>query len=506
MKKITIIVFDLMLLLTGCFSGSYAAIREPAVAGQFYPSDSAKLKEMVSDFLAKTEELPKIDGRIIAIIVPHAGYIYSGPVAAYSYKLLENSGIKRVILCGPTHRYSFIGLSVYGPGIGWKTPLGTVSCDDTLCNILLKYDPGIRVIPEAHTQEHCLEVQLPFLQTVLKDFKILPVIMGNPDEKTVPLLADALQSLPFDSKTIMIASTDWQHYRSASVGSKMDSLGMGCLKDLDVSRLQKYLAEGKVEMCGGGAAVAVIRAAIAKGANQVKILRYGDSGDLAGDKSQVVGYLAAVLYKSQAIKIDKQQLPRKNNNQEMVLEDETLAGRFNLNQANKKQLLKIARESIRGYLTGETLPEFQVSDDLQKFGAAFVTLTENNILRGCIGYTTAVEPLFKTVSACAVQAAVSDPRFSPVRKEEIDKLHIEISVLTPMKVIDSLEEIKIGRDGLMIFKGNHRGLLLPQVATEYGWDRKEFLEQVCVKANLDKEAYKDPEAVIYRFQVVVFGE
>ncbi len=495
----------LMMLLAFSFAGSNAAVREPAVAGKFYPSNPEELRKMVSGHLANVPAEQGIDGQIIALIVPHAGLIYSGQVVAFNYKLLENSGVNKVILCGPSHQFGFDGISVYGPGIVWKTPLGEVPCDDPLCNFLIAYNKGISVIPDAHAKEHCLEVQLPYLQTVLKDFTIVPVIMGYPNKSSIDMLAKALESLPFDNKTVMIASSDWQHYRPASVGGKMDSLGMECLKNLDPDALEKNLEEGKVEMCGGAPAVAVIRAAMAAGANKIKILKYGDSGDVSGDKSSVVGYVAAVLYKSDE-KGGISPKKSKEKSETRVSSDPELVKKYNLNDANKKELLKIARESIIAYLKDGNLPEFEVSEDLQKFGAAFVTLEEQEMLRGCIGHTTAEEPLAKTVSYCAVQAAVSDPRFPPVTPEEVGKLHIEISVLSSMQKINSFDEIKVGRDGLMIFKGSGRGLLLPQVATDYGWNATEFLEQTCNKAGLDRNAYKSVDAVIYRFQAVIFGE
>ncbi len=486
-------------------AGVGAAVREPVVAGTFYPANPQDLKKMVTDHLAQVPAEERVDGQLIALVVPHAGLIYSGQVAAFGHRLLENSGVNKVILCGPSHQFGFRGLSVYGPGIIWKTPLGEVPCDDSLCNILIASDKSISVIPEAHAKEHCLEVELPYLQTVLGDFKIVPVIMGYPDKSTIDVLAAALGSLPFDDKTVLIASTDWQHYRPASIGGKMDSLGMKCLANLDVDGLEKNLEEGKVEMCGGAPAVAVIRAAIARGADKVKILKYGDSGDVSGDKNSVVGYVAAALYKSNG-KRQESVKKAEEKGKTSVSNDADLIGKYNLDAANKRQLLKIARESIVAYLKNGSIPEFEAGEDLQKFGAAFVTLEEQGMLRGCIGRTTAEGPLAKTVSYCAVQAAVSDPRFPPITADEVGKLHIEISVLSAMQKINSFEEIKVGRDGLMIFKGSNRGLLLPQVATDYGWNTTEFLEQTSNKAGLDKDAYKSPDAIIYKFQAVVFGE
>ncbi len=478
-------------------------VRPPAVAGMFYPADSSQLRQLVSDQLAAVQELPEIDGRIIAIIVPHAGLVYSGPIAAYSYKALQGHDIREVILCGPSHKYRFKGLSVYGPGVAWKTPLGTVVSDNKLCDKMIAYDRNIKVVPEAQTQEHSLEVQLPFLQTVLDSFTIVPIVAGSQDKAGTKLLANALSSLAPDEHTVMIASSDWQHYRPASVGGHMDSLGMKCLQELDPDRLQRYLAEGRVEACGGGPVVAVLEAAIAKGADRVKILKYGDSGDAFGDKSQVVGYLAAVIYKSNTTDAGNESSVRGSKMTEMEAEQ---MGMFSLTDSEKKELLTIARQSIVGYLAEGKLPEFTVPENLQEPGAAFVTLTKGGHLRGCIGHTVAGMPLYQTVASCAVSAALRDPRFPPIREDEVDSLHIEISVLTPLQEVKSLNDIQVGRDGLMVVKGHYSGLLLPQVASDYGWDKTRFLEHTCQKAGLPKEAYKFSGTTIYRFQALIFEE
>jgi AmmeMemoRadiSam system protein B/AmmeMemoRadiSam system protein A len=481
--------------------GSPPVVREPAVADQFYPADRAGLAATVRNHLQNVKDVPRIDGELIALIVPHAGLVYSGQVAAYSYRLLENSGVERVILCGPTHHFAFEGVSVYGPGVTWKTPLGNVACDDSLCNLLLKYDPRIAVIREAHEREHCLEVQLPYLQTVLPDCRIVPALVGYPPEPAVDLLARALESLKLDRHTVMIASTDWQHYRPAGEGWKMDSLGIACLERLDATALEKNLRSGQVEMCGGSGAVAILKAAIARGANRVKILKYGDSGDVSGDKSSVVGYVAAAIYKAPVDhKQDKE--PASGQTDSSLSPPEV----YQLSDADKRRLLEIARQSIKSYLESGKLPDINESGVLGEPGAAFVTLEKDGNLRGCIGHTVATGPLCQTVSVCAVQAAVSDPRFPPVRAAELDRLDIEISVLTPLRPIKLLDEIEVGRDGLMIEKGQFRGLLLPQVATDYDWNRTQFLEHTCNKAGLPTDAYKSSDAVIYKFQALVFGE
>ena len=469
----------------------FGEIRPPSVAGSFYPADSALLSAIVQQHLADAGEAVPLDGELVALIVPHAGLVYSGSIAACSYQLLEKLQPKRVILCGPSLRYAFQGVSVYGPNIEWLTPLGAVKCNKALCNQLLAANRQIDVIEPAHRQEHCLEVQLPYLQRVLNDFTIAPVIMGRQDPETIALLAEALISLDSAEGSIMIASTDWQHYHSAAEGWPMDSLGIECVRTLDIDRLERLLDTRAVEACGGGPLVAVLKAAVARGANRVKILKYGDSGDVSGDKSSVVGYLAAAIYKST-------ESPKQG--------DATPEPEYDLSSTDRLKLLEIARSSIKAHLEGNPIPEFEVSPTLKEPGAAFVTLTRRGRLRGCIGYTSAIRPLHQTVSECAVQAAVSDRRFPPVTASELGDLDVEISVLTPLRAIGSPDEIEVGRDGLMISLGNRRGLLLPQVATDYGWSRTEFLQHTCQKAGLPTDAYLSADATIYSFRALVFGE
>lgn len=469
-----------------------AAVRPPAVAGTFYPDDSAALAGMVAGHLQNVPEDVRIPGQLIALIVPHAGLVFSGQVAAYGYKLLQNSGVDKVILCGPSHRMSFDGISVYGPDVTWHTPLGNVQCDDSLCQKLLTYS-RISVIEEAHAQEHCLEVQLPYLQTVLKKFAIAPMLIGDRNAMTTQLWADALSKLETDNKTVMIASTDWQHYRPASEGWKLDSVGIACLENFDPDALQSYLESGKTEACGGAAAVAVMKAAKARGANKVQILKYADSGDASGDKDGVVGYIAAAIYKTSA------PVPR-TRVEEKPLDPKVLTA------SDKKTLLKIARAAIDSHLNHKSMPKFELSDNLLKKSGVFVTLKKDGQLRGCIGYTAAFRELHRAVAECAVQAAVEDPRFPDVQASELKELTIEISAMTPLQEVKKYDEIEIGRDGLMISLMGYRGLLLPQVAVENGWDKDRFLAETCRKAGLRPEAYRHPQAKVEKFQAEVFSE
>jgi len=488
-RLISIAVMVLMGAVNGL--GTAEIVRDPVVAGTFYPEDSASLARLVQEHLTGVAD-PQIEGELVALIVPHAGLTYSGRIAAHAYHQLEKRDINTVVLCGPSHRYRFDGASVYGPDVLWRTPLGTVACDNDIARALINHNQGIQVVRDAHAQEHAIEVQLPYLQEVLENLAIVPVTVGTENDAGMEQLIDALAAVSREKDVVLIASTDWQHYRPASTGHVMDSLGMACLTDLDPDRLQRYLASQEVEMCGAAPTLAVINAAMRNGADRVKILAYGDSGDITGDKASVVGYVAAALYKSTPSPPDLSTGP-----------DDAA---YHLTDDEKQQLLDIARESIEHYVSSAHVQTYDVTGKLAQPGAAFVTLERDGRLRGCIGRTIPEDPLYKTVSYCAVQAAVADPRFPAVSPDELGDLDISISVLTPLQEVPSLSDITVGRDGLMITLGNARGLLLPQVATEYGWDRNEFLRQTCRKAGLPFDAYLDDEAVIQTFQALVFSE
>ncbi len=485
MRKIQVLTgLVLCLLLAAGIMADSGIIREPAVSGLFYPSDPDELRDMVRAHLDAVDSLPQIQGKIKAIIVPHAGLIYSGAIAAHAYALLEDKAFTTAVLLGPSHKYPLRKASVYGPGVTWRTPLGTIDCDDQLCQHLLN-QRYFEMTPEAHLQEHSLEVQLPYLQTVLPHADICPITLGRPDAMIIKGVAQALSDLPDGDSTILIASSDWQHYRSARQGWPMDSLGISCIEALDPGALINYITSGKVEACGGAAVTAVMQAAIERGANAATILRYGHSGETSGENSQVVGYVAAVLYENTAGPGSKASYISDND---------------------KKLLLKVARQTLELFLRDSTRATFDVPDHLQQPGAAFVTLNKHQSLRGCIGFTQAVTPLVETISQCAIEAALHDPRFPPVDYSELDQIEIEVSVLTPLQRVDNLENIEVGRDGLMISFGGRRGLLLPQVASEYGWTREEFLRQTCRKAGLAPDTYLQPGVRIFSFQAIVFAE
>jgi len=466
--------------------------RSPAVAGQFYPKDKQKLEEMVQGFLdnAKEAEIPY--GKLQAIVVPHAGLIYSGQVAAYAYSLLRDKRIETVIMVGPSHYVRLPGASVFAKG-EFETPLGNVPIDSELAQALMKQDRELFSFnPEDQAREHSLEVQLPFLQVVLPNTSIVPIMMGPQDSATVRRVADAITKVlqESDKRVLLLASTDWSHYHPRSEARRLDEEGINTVTMLNPAKLLYKLRYKKTEACGGGPVAAVLMTALKLGADWARVLRYGDSGDVSGDISAVVGYASIAIGTAKEIDVPLSvEKPQRK-----------------LSAKERRRLLEIARSSIDGFLRHGEEPSFDVSErKLTELGAAFVTLEKNGRLRGCIGYTTPERPLYQTVSECAIMAATQDRRFPRLTQDELQEIQIEISVLSPFKKVDSIDEIVVGLQGLYLKKGERRGLLLPQVATDWKWNRREFLENVCRKSGLPIDAWKEG-ADIYVFSAEVFGE
>lgn len=455
-------------------------VRQPAVAGSFYPADKDSLSKMIDNLLAGVPKL-KRKGEVIGVVVPHAGYPYSGGTAAYTFSYISKMPLKTVILVGPSHYIYFKGIAVYGEG-KWKTPLGEVEVDSALAHKIIEQNPIIRDEPEAHTREHSLEVEVPFLQKVLRNFRIVPIMMGDQDYKTCEVLAHAIvEAVRGREDILLLASSDLYHGYSYEECNRIDKKTLSFIEKFDPEGLSKALEKREAQACGGGPIVAVMLASKLLGADKGKVLFHTNSNDVTGQRGgYVVGYSACLFYKTQS---------------------------EGLNEREKKELLKIARASIEKRVKGERLPEFTpLTERLKIPQGVFVTIKENHQLRGCIGYIAPVKPLYKAVSEMAIAAATSDPRFPPLQSSELKRISIEITVLSPLKRIEDPKEIEVGKHGIVIKRGPYQGLLLPQVATEEGWDRQTFLAHTCLKAGLPSDAWKEKGTEIYIFTGEVFGE
>lgn len=471
-------------------------VRQPAVAGGFYPADPKELGKMLDEFLARAA-VPEIRGPVVALVSPHAGYPYSGQVAAHAYALLKGKKVERVVVIAPSHFEAFAFASVYD-GDAYATPLGNIPVDKDFAAKLAAMNPLLKLSDRGHTPrgqgEHALEVQLPFLQRVLGPFKLVPVVMGEQDYQTSRALGVALAKLlqgptkaSPPSGTLIVASSDLSHYHSYNEAVTLDRKALAALEEWDYLSMSQNFQRGIWEACGGGPMVAAMIAAERLGANQAKVLKYANSGDVTGDKSRVVGYGAVALF---AEKLESGKAPE-----------------FSLREAEKEELLKIAKTSVETAVRERKLYQCSPrSEALLRDRGAFVTLKKKGQLRGCIGYISPVKPLCLTVRDVAAAAALEDRRFTPVTVAELGDLEYEVSVLSPLRRVTDIKQIRVGRDGLVALRGNYEGLLLPQVPVEQGWDRNTFLQETCVKAGLPPNAWKDEETDIFQFSALVFGE
>lgn len=502
--------FLLILLLTSFISLSSCAaedIRKAAVSGKFYSSDPKVLAGTVSEYL-KNADPKEPTGSIKALVVPHAGYPYSGAVAAYSFKLLENRDYKTYILIGLSHGYPLSGASVYAKG-SFETPLGLVKINSSLAQKLIDSSELIKSIPEAHKKEHSLEVELPFLQILDSDFDIVPILLGNPPLETCKEIGNTITSILHErDDVLLICSTDMSHYPRWKIANEIDNIAIQALKKFDpvvlFKKIKNLEAAGIPNLscvfCSEGALYTTMYAARGIGADNVTILKYANSGDTAGSKSSVVGYLAAVFS-------DTSEKKRKNPNRKesSIMENEP----FKISEKNQGILLEAARESIELKLANKKIKKTDPKWDaeLKALSAVFVTLNKKGSLRGCIGTVEPSLPLIDAVSQMAASAAFNDHRFPPVSENELESLHIEISVLSPIKKISGPDEIKEGAHGVIVRKGARSGLFLPQVWEHFSNNKEEFMGELChQKAGLDRNAWKTDQVELYTFTVFSFEE
>ena len=474
-------------------------IREAVCADdQWYPSTSSKLAETVDGYLANAKDA-SVSGKITALIVPHAGYRLCGQVAAYAYKQIKGMSFDTVVLIGPSHHYGFPGAAIYESGV-FRNPLGDVEVDGEIARQLMKENSAIKSYPQAHIPEHSLENQIPFLQRTLAKYKIVPILMQDFSKENCDMLSTALAKVLKERNALLIASTDMTHYPSYNEAVKADKFTMAALETLDTDtmrfRLDGYMKKGVDDLhcmlCGEGPVFVVVDTAKKLGAKSVKIFKYANSGDVPiGSKDRVVGYMAAAMFES------------KGSEQKASAESSG-----SLNKEQQELLLKLARESIETYLRTGKRKQFETDDERLKIKqGAFVTLNKHGMLRGCIGHIEPIEPLSDCIIDMAIAAATEDTRFQKVTLNELKDVDIEISVLSMPHRVQSADEIELGKHGVIVAKGMRRGVFLPQVATETGWDKETFLSNLCYsKAGLSPDAWKDKNTELRVFTVQLFEE
>jgi MEMO1 family protein len=463
--------------------------RQPAVAGQFYPGDAKTLTAMVDSMLADAD-VPVISGTLVGIQVPHAGYPFSGPTAARAFKLLQGMDSVTVVMLGTSHHVMLQKAAVYAKG-SWHTPLGDVAIDEALAKAILAQDKFLADMPEAHVKEHSIEVEVPFLQRVLGDFKIVPIMLLQPTFEQCERVGKAIAKATKGKKVVLLASSDLYHGESYDDANRIDRTAVDLMAKFDPQALHAVLERNEAQACGGNAITAMMVAVREMGADTAVVLAQTNSNDVTGERGgYVVGYSAVAFVAS-----------GKGSR------DQGIEGSSDLNELEQKSLLRIARGTLESHISSGKVPEAKpLTPKLSEKRGAFVTLHERGDLRGCIGYVEAVKPLFQAVSDMAVAASTEDPRFPPVEVGELDSIDIEITVLSPLRPLPSPDSVVVGKHGLVIRKGFRSGLLLPQVPVEQGWNREQFLTHTCLKAGLPPNSYKEKDAQLFCFTGQVFGE
>jgi len=485
---------------------TYNNLRPSYSAGQYYPADKSRLEYKIEQYLTKADKI-ETDGDVKAIITPHAGLDFSGQVAASSYKLLTGRKINTAVIVCNSHAEYFSGLAVDNSD-AWETPLGIVEVDQKLAAKLVNFDKDIQFNGDIfRNQDQTLEVQIPFLQVVLKDnFKIVPVFFGNSHDDSYKKLAQALEK-NLGPDDIVIISTDMSHYPNYGDANRVDKKTLEIIKSGDVSGLEEYIKEVASEkipneqtvLCGVDGVKTVMELANLMSWDKVEILKYANSGDIdIGDKSSVVGYGAMAF-------IDTK---KQENTKTQKQENKKDVGR--LDDGQKGELLKIAKETVESFVREDNILNFEVEDErLNWREGAFVTLHKDGQLRGCIGQIVPSDkPLWQVVRDMAIAACSEDHRFKSVAFDELDKIDYEVSVLSVPKKIDDWQKIELGKQGVIVRKGIRSGVFLPQVADETGWSLEEFLSQLCwQKAGLAPDCYKnDKEVELQVYTAQVFSE
>ncbi|MCX6165790.1 MAG: AmmeMemoRadiSam system protein B [Ignavibacteriae bacterium] len=436
-------------------------IRKAYCAGSWYSDDPSELADELDEYLSNVK---KENLNVKAIIVPHAGYMYSGQTAAYSFRQLNNK-IEKVIVLGTAHRYPLKGASVSDYDY-YNSPLGKVKVSECIKDILK--EDCVVTIDEADYEEHSIEIEIPFLQRVLGKFEIIPIIVGSVDSTE---FSEVLEKY-CDEKTVIVASVDLSHFHSYDDAKKLDNYSIECILNLNSEGIDD------AEIDSPYAIKALLELAKRK-EWKVKLLDYKNSGDIIRDKNRVVGYSAIAFYEEASEVFSKEE---------------------------RELMEKIAKQAVETYIKEDKRIQYEdVPDSFKKRLACFVTLTDAVDLRGCIGTIEPVDKLYKSIIDNAISAATRDPRFSPVSKDELKGLKYEVSVLSEPREINfsSYEELfdKIKEKGVIISKSGSRAVYLPQV-WEHFTSPESFLTSLCRKAGLSSGEWKEKEMKFFVFEKI----
>ncbi len=470
------------------------------LAGQWYDADKDKLSTELDGFLAKADAAPL--EHVQALIVPHAGYRYSGPVAAYGYKQIAGKHFSRVIVMGPSHHRRMQNAASVPNVTFYATPIGLTVLDTSFIVALKKYTL-FSTIPGADDTEHSVQIQLPFLQKTLGDFRFVPIVVGQLDKDEVQSMARILAGL-IDPETLIIASSDFTHYGSnyGYVPFKDDVLdnlrkinmaAWDCIQRKDVAAFEKHLETTGDTICGECPIRVLLSMLPAE--STPTLLKYDTSGRMMNDTTNSVSYLAIAFTGAW----------KKGDSMEPIAPPSAV-----LTDDEKTQLLTLARATLECRIKNGRVPTpeelgIPITPGMKQVMGAFVTLKENGQLRGCIGEIVPRRELYKAVSERAVDSGLNDHRFEAVTEKELPLLQYEISALTQPHKIGGYNEIVLGKHGIVIEKAGRSAVFLPQVAPEQGWDLPTTLSHLSLKAGLPADAWK--EGTTYTvFEAIVFHE
>lgn len=473
-------------------------VMKSTLAGTWYSADPNALKTEIARYFNDAQAEARED--IIGLILPHAGYRYSGPTAACAIKSLGRR-YARVVVIGPTHRLPMEEMLSVPRWTHYQSPLGEVPLDGEFIGRLLEH-PIFREVPAAQGDEHSVQIEVPLLQYKLGDFKLVPIVAGQCTYETVARAGRILAGL-IDKDTLVVASSDFTHYgpqyqyvpftKDIPAGiRKLDMDAFEFITRKDARGLLDYRRRTEVTICGY-VPISILLAMLPGGA-EGRLVKYSTSGELMNDYTNSVSYVSAAFHGAWPAS--------------QPVAAQTSAG--TLSQEDRQVLLSLARKTILYAMEKREIPELEdlgvtCSEAVKSPRAAFVTLKKHGELRGCIGDIFPQRPLYKSVITNAVYAAFADRRFTPLQKDEYDQIRIEISALTAPSPVASARAIRIGTDGMVLSKGGRSAVFLPQVAPEQGWDLETTLMHLSVKAGLAPDAWKDG-ASFQVFQAEVFGE
>ncbi|MBU9888783.1 MAG: AmmeMemoRadiSam system protein B [Candidatus Omnitrophica bacterium] len=448
--------------------------RPAAVSGQFYPDIPEALRDQVRQLLAQARSLA--DPRARGLIVPHAGYDYSGRVAAEAYKTVRGRKFECVVIIAFLHRCFLPGVLVDDVAF-YETPLGRVPVEGTLARKIREFHPLLRGEFSGRLDEHSLEVQIPFLQEVIPDLRIVPVFLGEQTLQNIRVLAAALAQVTAGRDVLTVATSDLSHFHPYETAVRKDKRLIALFEKADLEALGDACARDEIEACGLGPMLTLALLAKDRGWTGPSLIRYENSGDVTGERNSVVGYAAMVFREANVLGVKE-----------------------------KTVILDHIHQVLRAALRDKPPPVLDLKAEvLDEKRGIFVTLKKEKMLRGCIGHIVGQRPLRESIGEMALAAAFEDPRFPPVGPNEVDSLKVHVSFLTVPVPVRSYRDIRLGLDGIIVSYRGKKGVYLPEVATETGWDQEAFFRSCALeKAGLDESELA--EASIEVFQTEGFGD